>query len=192
MCQRRNLIIYDTIHGKILVRENWQIWQIVSHSPKFSSPIFTDTLKCIWHMHWLLPFHQIFPHQYVAFNCMVCQNFWGKLQGLWARLQLPWEPPRWPHCTTERSNHWWTLSSLNYTQEEISTKYETVVKLTPASKRDLEWWIDLQTTPLGALVYHPDPTITIHSDASNKGWGAVLNGQSQMRAYGPLRRQLTI
>ena len=68
---------------------------------------------------------------------------------------------------------------LNYTQEEISTKYETVVTLTPASKKDLEWWIDLKKAPLGAPVYHPDPTITIHSDASNKGWGAVLNGQSQ-------------
>ena len=68
---------------------------------------------------------------------------------------------------------------LNYTQEKISTKYETVVTLTPASKKDLEWWIDLKKAPLGAPVYHPDPTITIHSDASNKGWGAVLNGQSQ-------------
>ena len=68
---------------------------------------------------------------------------------------------------------------LNYTQEEISTKYETVVTLTPASKKDLEWWIDLKKAPLGVPVYHPDPTITIHSDASNKGWGAVLNSQSQ-------------
>ena len=68
---------------------------------------------------------------------------------------------------------------LNYTQEEISTKYETVVTLTTATKKDLEWWIDLKKAPLGAPVYHPDPKITIHSDASNKGWGAVLNGQSQ-------------
>ena len=27
-------------------------------------------------------------------------------------------------------------------------------------------------------VYHPDPTITIHSDESKKGWGAALNGLS--------------
>ena len=25
--------------------KNWPIWQIMSHSPKFSSPIFTDTWK---------------------------------------------------------------------------------------------------------------------------------------------------
>ena len=29
-------------------------------------------------------------------------------------------------------------------QEEISTKYETIVSLTPASKADLEWWIALK------------------------------------------------
>ena len=41
---------------------------------------------------------------------------------------------------------------LNYTQEEISAKYEAVVTLTPASKKDLEWWIDLKKAPLGAPV----------------------------------------
>ena len=68
---------------------------------------------------------------------------------------------------------------LNYTQEEISTKYETRVPLTPASKVDLEWWVALEKAPPGALVCPPDPTLTVHSDASNKGWGAVLNAQLQ-------------
>ena len=68
---------------------------------------------------------------------------------------------------------------LNYTQEEISIKYETVVSLTPASRADLEWWITFEKVPLGALVCPPDPTIIVHSDASNKGWGTVLNSQSQ-------------
>ena len=39
------IINAHTIHRKILVGENWQILQIVSHSPKFASPIFTDTRK---------------------------------------------------------------------------------------------------------------------------------------------------
>lgn len=69
---------------------------------------------------------------------------------------------------------------LNYTQEEISTKYKTIVPLTPASKADLEWWVVLEKAPLGALVCPPDPTLTVHSDASNKGWEAELIGQSQM------------
>ena len=29
----------------ILVGENWQIWRIMSYSPKFSLPTFTDTPK---------------------------------------------------------------------------------------------------------------------------------------------------
>ena len=38
-----------TVHGKILVREkNWWIRRIVSHSPKFSSSIFSDTRKTVY------------------------------------------------------------------------------------------------------------------------------------------------
>ena len=37
----------------------------------------------------------------------------------------------------------------------------------------------LKKAPLCALVCLLDPTITVHSDASNNDWGAVLNGQSQ-------------
>jgi len=31
------------------------------------------------------------------------------------------------------------------------------------------------TTPVGAPVCPPDPSITVYSDASNQGWGAALN-----------------
>ena len=37
--------LVSTIHGKFWREKNWQIGQIVSYSPTFSSPIFTDTLK---------------------------------------------------------------------------------------------------------------------------------------------------
>ena len=36
---------------------------------------------------------------------------------------------------------------LNYNHEEIFTKYEILVTLTPASKPDLEWWIGLKKAP---------------------------------------------
>ena len=32
-----------TIHRKILVWKNWQIWQIVSYTPKIFLPVFTNT-----------------------------------------------------------------------------------------------------------------------------------------------------
>ena len=43
-------------------------------------------------------------------------------------------------------------SPSNYIQVEISTKYETVVTLTPTSKRNLQWWVELKKAPLGAPV----------------------------------------
>jgi len=67
---------------------------------------------------------------------------------------------------------------LNYSQEEISNKYDTLLPLNPASKKDLEWWIALTTAPMGALICPPEPSVTVQSDASKQGWGAVLNGQS--------------
>ena len=43
----------------------------------------------------------------------------------------------------------------------------------------MKWWTDLEKAPLGALICPPEPRVTVHTDASNKGWGAVLNGQTQ-------------
>ena len=67
---------------------------------------------------------------------------------------------------------------LKYSQEEIFNKYNTMLLLNPASREDLEWWLTHATAPIGAPVCPPDPSITVHRDASNQGWGAVLNGQS--------------
>ena len=49
----RNNTIFHNVKPKINVRcmgkfgrvKNWRIWQIMSHLPKFFSPIFTDTGK---------------------------------------------------------------------------------------------------------------------------------------------------
>ena len=68
---------------------------------------------------------------------------------------------------------------LNYNQEEISDKYNTILALNPASKEDLRWWMNLSTAPMGSPVQPPDLTIIVHSDASMQSWGAVLNGQTQ-------------
>ena len=69
---------------------------------------------------------------------------------------------------------------LNYSQEEVSNKCNTVLSLTSASKEDLQWWLTNTTAPMGAPVCSLDPSIVVHSDASNQGWGAVLNGLSHM------------
>ena len=67
---------------------------------------------------------------------------------------------------------------LNYSQEEILNKYNIVLLLTSASREDLEWWLTNTSVSMGALVCSLDLSVVVHSDASNQGWGAVLNGQS--------------
>jgi len=63
--------------------------------------------------------------------------------------------------------------------ELYSEIYNATLSLNVAIREDLQWWLALTTTPVGAPVCSPDPSITVHSDASNQGWGAMLNGQSQ-------------
>ena len=54
-----------------------------------------------------------------------------------------------------------------------------MLSLTSASNEDLQWWLTNTTAPMGAPVCPSEPSIAVHSDASNQGWGVVLNGQSQ-------------
>jgi len=47
------------------------------------------------------------------------------------------------------------------------------------SKSDLSWWISLDRKSLSTPIALPAPSGSIESDASDKGWGAVLNGQTR-------------
>jgi len=64
-------------------------------------------------------------------------------------------------------------------QEGATSKFNTVVQLDLMSKADLSWWISIDRTSLSTPVALPAPSVMIESDASNKGWGAVLNGQTR-------------
>ena len=64
-------------------------------------------------------------------------------------------------------------------QEGATSKFNTVVQLDPMSKSDLSWWISLERKFLSTPVALPAPSVTIESNASNQGWGAILNGQTR-------------
>ena len=64
-------------------------------------------------------------------------------------------------------------------QEGVTSKFNTVVQLNPRSKSNLSWWISLDRKSLSTPIVLPTPSVTIESDASTKGWGAVLNGQTR-------------
>ena len=83
------------------------------------------------------------------------------------------------------------VQPLNYTQEEILDKYDAILSLNLASLEDLQWWTTHTTAPVRASVCPPDPSIIVHSDASNRGWEAVLNSHSQTGGCGLQRKQIT-
>ena len=62
------------IYRNLLAGENWRIWRILSDSPKFSSPIFTDTPKM--HLTYaLIVAYSPNLSSPIALTCMVPQNF---------------------------------------------------------------------------------------------------------------------
>ena len=72
-----------------------------------------------------------------------------------------------------------SVAPVNYTQEGTTDKFNTIVQLDPESKTDLTWWSSLNRKDLLTPVIPPAPSVTIESDASNQGWGAVLEGQTR-------------
>ena len=72
-----------------------------------------------------------------------------------------------------------SVAPVDYTQEGTVDKFNTIVQLDPESKTDLAWWSSLNRKDISTPVVPPAPSVTIESDASNKGWGAVLKGHTQ-------------
>ena len=72
-----------------------------------------------------------------------------------------------------------SVAPVIYPQEGTIDKFSIMVQLDPGSKADLAWWSSLDRKKLSTPVIPPIPSVTIESDASNKGWGAVLEGQTR-------------
>ena len=55
--------------------------------------------------------------------------------------------------------------------------YDAPVTLSNVAQRDLHWWIqNIQNAK--NPIKHPNPIITLESDASNMGWGSVYQTKS--------------
>ena len=57
-----------------------------------------------------------------------------------------------------------------------SQDYSTTVNLTPEAREELSWWEEHFTHWNGRSLIQHNPTMTIETDASTKGWGAVCEG----------------
>ena len=74
MCSKNSTDTACTQEEKVWHRKNYQIWQIVSYSPKFSLPTFTDTPKMYLEYTLTVAYSPKF-YLPIAFTCTVCQNF---------------------------------------------------------------------------------------------------------------------
>lgn len=56
--------------------------------------------------------------------------------------------------------------------------FDQLMWLTPKAIPDLHWWLISAADNAGAPVYRPSPQITLTTDSSLAGWGAVCNNVS--------------
>ena len=57
------------------------------------------------------------------------------------------------------------------------------VRLTKQALRDLQWWVDLPHRWNGRAIWRNPTTARLHSDASLRGWGGVLNNTTPARGF---------
>ncbi|KAG1276013.1 hypothetical protein G6F66_012649 [Rhizopus arrhizus] len=65
------------------------------------------------------------------------------------------------------------------------TSWNTMITLTPAACSNLHWWINHLTKWNGLSFLPETPTQEVFTDASNSGWGIVLNNQVMNGTWTP-------
>ena len=63
------------------------------------------------------------------------------------------------------------------------TSWSARVRLSKQALRDLQWWVHLPSRWNGRAIWRSPTTATLHSDASMKGWGGVLNNTTPARGF---------
>ena len=66
--------------------------------------------------------------------------------------------------------------------------YEGKIQLSPMALQEIRWWLNNAIT-LHRDIQHPRPSVTIQSDASKLGWGAVLGAQKTGGRWTPLETE---
>lgn len=74
---------------------------------------------------------------------------------------------------------------------EHKGNFEALITLSPSAKDDLAWWIENVDTALNPIS-HGNPVIEIKTDASKKGWGAYLDGDTTQGLWSGTESQLHI
>ena len=70
--------------------------------------------------------------------------------------------------------------------------YQVIVKISHQAREDLEWWEQHLMSWNGRSLISPPTTMTITSDASLQGWGAVCNGERTRGSWSHQEQSLHI
>ena len=70
--------------------------------------------------------------------------------------------------------------------------YQAIVKISHQAREDLEWWEQHLISWNGRSLISPPTTMTITSDASLQGWGAVCNGERTRGSWSHQEQSLHI
>ena len=63
----------------------------------------------------------------------------------------------------------------NRALSENKGNWERKMLVSEESKNELRWWVE-NTEEQSAPIYRPNPTITMKTDSSLRGWGALIAG----------------
>ena len=74
----------------------------------------------------------------------------------------------------------------------IGQSYETKLTLPPETISELRWWMEHIRDWNGRAIISPSPDLTIETDASLSGWGAVLEDQKIGGVWNPEEAKLHI
>jgi len=72
--------------------------------------------------------------------------------------------------------YWSLQGDLQKALNHSSQDYNTLLSLSPSAWEELTWWSERLAQWNGKALLHQEQTVTIRSDASLQGWGAVCNG----------------
>lgn len=70
-----------------------------------------------------------------------------------------------------------------------SQSYETMVKLNQDPLKELDWWVASLASQNGRSILTQDAVLTMESDASLLGWGAVCEGVHTGHLWSPMERR---
>ena len=79
----------------------------------------------------------------------------------------------------------------NIALRENKGDYEALMSLSPSAKEDLAWWIE-NVDKVFNPISHGNPVKEIRTDASKKGWGAYLEGDTTQGLWSTTESQLHI